>query len=120
VAREISMGDDGILRVAVVGTASDEEAEAFLRDFTQIVESATETEPLHLIVDTTLAGKPSAVERRAYFEINRNPRIGKAAVLGASRYTRVVISFVLKTSGRDNVRFFDLEEEALTWLKEGV
>lgn len=37
--------------------------------------------------------------------------------VGANRYTRVLARLVLKASGRDNIRFFGLEEEAVAWLK---
>jgi len=30
---------------------------------------------------------------------------------------RVLVSFVLKATRRDNIRFFETEEEALAWLQ---
>jgi hypothetical protein len=44
--------------------------------------------------------------------------LGKAATIGVDRYTRVLIGFVLKATGRDNIRLFDTEEQALAWLRE--
>ena len=40
-------------------------------------------------------------------------------LVGASRYVRVLTGFVFKAVGRENIRLFASEEDALVWLKEG-
>jgi hypothetical protein len=116
-AHEISMGDDGILRLAFIGDMVGEDIEIFIKDFTPFLEAATEVEPLNILADASRAGKTSSAARKAYVRLNRDLRGGKVAVVGARRYGRVLVSFILKATGRDNVRFFDSEEEALAWLK---
>jgi hypothetical protein len=56
--------------------------------------------------------------RKAFFDLNSDPRLGKSATVGVDRYTRVLLDFMLKATKRDNIRLFDTEEEALAWLKE--
>jgi hypothetical protein len=60
----------------------------------------------------------SSAARRTIIETfnSSDARIGKTAVVGASRYLRVLTSFILKAVGRDNIRLFATEEEALPWL----
>ncbi len=118
-AHETSMGDDGILRIAFTGDVSKRDLEAFLNDFTPFLEAATEARPVLTLVNSSQTGKYSLAARRIYLELNQDPRVGKAAVIGASRYARVLASFVLKATRRDNIRFFDSEKKAIAWLKAG-
>lgn len=116
-AHEMHMGDDGILRFAFIGDMGEEGVEAFIEDFTPFLEAATEAEPLVILADASQAGKTSSAARKAYVRLNRDLRGGKVAVVGSRRYGRVLVSFILKATGRDNIRFFESEEKALTWLK---
>jgi hypothetical protein len=111
------MGNDGILRVAFVGTPRKRDAVAFFKDFSPFLEAATEAEPLRIIIDSSRVDKTSASARKTLLEINRDPRVGKIVVLGAGRYMRVLIGFVLKATGRENIRSFNTEKEASAWLK---
>jgi hypothetical protein len=117
-AHEISMGDDGILRMDLIGDMDREDMGAYIEDLTPFLEAATEAEPLLVLTDSSRSGKLSSGARKLSVEINRDPRMGKTAVIGEGRrYFRVMAGFILKATGRDNIRFFDSEEEALTWLK---
>lgn len=116
---EIKMRGDGILRLAFVGDIGREDMEALLEDFLPLLESVTATKPLCVLVDASRVGQVSAKVRKVLAELDRDPRIGKTVVLGSNRYLRVMAGFVLKAAGRDNVKFCDLEEEALAWLKAG-
>jgi hypothetical protein len=86
---------------------------------TPYLESATETEPLLLLSDVSRLGKVSVKARSALAGLSGDPRLGKNAILGSSRYQRVLATFIDKAVGRDNIRFFDTEAEALAWLKSG-
>jgi hypothetical protein len=116
-AHELQLGDDSITRVAFIGDMGKEEIEAYIEDNRPILETATEAEPQLVLYNASREGKMSAAARKALVELNRDPRMGKMAVIGARRYTRVLVSFVLKASRQNNVRFFDLEQEAVAWLK---
>ncbi len=115
----IKMRDDGILHTSFHGDVTTEEMEAFRREFLVYLNAATEEEPLLVISESPGLTKFSAGARRILVELQRSPRLGNSAVVGASRYSRVLTTFVLKATGRNNIRFFDTIEEAAAWLKEG-
>ena len=116
----MQMGDDKILRVDFVGGVLERaEVDDFMRDFQGYLEAATPAAPLRTLTVAGQSGmKLSAKVRKAFSDLNGDPRIGKAATVGVDRYTRVLIGFVLKATGRDNIRLFDTEEQALAWLRE--
>jgi hypothetical protein len=114
---ELMLGEDGILRATFIGNTDKEEAEAYHKDMVQFLELSSEEKPLHLIVYVDRAGKFSAEARKSFSRLNEDPRMGNIAYLGANRFVRVITGFVLKASGRHNMRFFDSETQAVTWLK---
>ncbi len=118
-AYEMHMGDDGILRVTFSGDFDGDDAEAYMADFNPILEAVPETKRIHFLVDVREVGKATPAARQVFREMFRDPdpRTGYTALVGASRYVRVVTGFVLKVTGAKNLRMFDSEEEALTWLK---
>ena len=117
---QIQMGDDGILRVSFGDTVLErEEVDDFVRDFHVYLDAATPEAPLRTLTIAGQAGaKLSSKVRKAFSDLNGDPRLGKAATIGVDRYTRVLIGFVLKATRRDNIRLFENEEKALVWLRE--
>lgn len=117
---EMRMGQDGFLRVRFIGFLDGEDAEAYIQDYASYVDQATPDKPLHALADATEMTKMSSVARKTIIEAfgSSDTRIGKTAVIGASRYLRVLTSFILKAVGRENVRLFAGEEEALQWLNQ--
>jgi len=115
---EMEMGQDGILRVKFEGFFEREDVEAYFDEYYTYLASATPEEPLHALADLRGVTKMSSAARRTIIEAfnNSDARIGKTAVVGASRYLRVLTGFILKAVGRDNFRLFATEEEALPWL----
>jgi hypothetical protein len=115
-AHEMHMGDDGILRVKFSGDFDRQDVEAYMNDFHRFLDAATGT--IHFIVDVHQVGKSSAAARKAFGEMFRDPdpRTGKTALVGASRYVRVVAGFVMAITGATNMRMFDTEDAALAWL----
>ncbi len=65
--------------------------------------------------------RPSSRFRKMIAErFYENPKIEKHAVLTTSTAIKVIMQFIMKATGRKNVRAFANEGEALRWLKEGV
>ena len=115
---QLEMGDDGILRLSFSGQIGTEEMEAFRQDFMPFLEAATDESPVLVLSGAHGDTKYSSGARKIFMQLNRDPRIGKAATVGTARYTRVLARFVLKATGRDNIGFFDTQEEAVAWLKD--
>ena len=114
---KLEMGEDGILRLSFAGQVGTEEMEAFRQDFLPYLEAATDESPLLVLSNAQGDTKYSSGARKIFMQLNRDSRIGKAATVGTGRYTRVLARFVLKATGRDNIGFFDTQEEAVAWLK---
>lgn len=116
-AHKISMREDGVLWLAQIGDVDEDDMDAFLKDLMPFLEASTEANPLLILSDTSRTGKLSASARKLLAGIGSDPRLSKTAIVGSGRYTRVLVSFINKAAGRNNIRFFDSEEEALAWLK---
>jgi hypothetical protein len=118
-AYEMYLDDDGILHLTFDGDMSEADARSFVSEFKPVLAGSTEQEPLSILARRGTEGRYGPVVRKFFVELNSYPQIGRVAVARASRYGRVLGGFILKATGRENVRFFDSEAEALAWLKEG-
>ncbi len=114
------MEDDGILRIDFAGgTLEHNEVDDFVRDFTVYLDAVTPEAPLRALTIAPQSGaKLVSKARKVLADLNLDPRLGKAATVTLDRYTRVLVGFILKATGRNNIRFFDAEEKALAWLQE--
>lgn len=119
-AYQIQMGDDGIVRIGFPGGVLEhDEVDDFVREFTVYLDAATPETPLRaLIMADRPSKKLSSKTRKALADLNCDPRLGKSATVGMDRYTRVLVGFMLKATGRDNICLFETEEKALVWLQE--
>jgi hypothetical protein len=115
-AHQLQLESEGILRLTFIGDTDRRGAEQLVADFTPFLDQATADNPLLILWDDTRGGKAGSDVRKVYADFNRDPRIGKVAIFGALRYGRVLGDFVLKLTGRENVRFFDTEADARAWL----
>ncbi len=116
-AHQFRMRGDGVLQLTFIGDTDSRDVQALREDFTFYLEQATVENPLLILWDDSRGGKTTAEVRKLYADLNRDRRIGKVAIWGARSYGRILGEFVLKISGRDNIRFFDTQEEALVWLQ---
>lgn len=116
-AHQLRMGNDGIVRLMFIGDTDRKAVPTLIADFTPYLDQATPEHPLYVLWDDTRGGKAAPEARKFYADLNRDPRIGKVAIFGAQHYGRVLGEFILKFTGRDNIRFFDTQELALSWLK---
>lgn len=114
----MEMRGDGILEMAFVGDVDTEDIDAVMAEFEAFMDTATETEPLCVLSNVSQAGKLSASARKGLASMGTDPRMGRNAIVGVSRYQRVMAGFIIKASGHDDLRFFDSEAEALDWLKQ--
>lgn len=114
---QLKMREDGILQIAFDGGLQPAELEQFVSEFTRYLESATPDAPLRTLTMVDQSGnKLAPAVRKTFADLNADPRLGKSATVGMDRYTRVLAGFVLKATGRNNIRFFASEELAVAWL----
>ncbi len=116
---EMAMIEDGIVRMAFIGEVDDQAAESWYREFMPFLEATTAKRPISLLVDASRDDKMSGGARRTLAQVQADPRLAKVAIVKINRFNRVMITFLSKVTGRDNMGLFDTEAEALAWLKEG-
>ncbi len=115
---QMLMCEDGIVKISFDGGLERDELDQFVDDVTRYLESATPEAPLRTLAIADQTGmKFSPAVRKAFTNLNADPRLGKCATVGVDRYMRVLVGFILKATRRDNIRFFDSEELALVWLQ---
>ncbi|KAA3643458.1 MAG: STAS/SEC14 domain-containing protein [Chloroflexi bacterium] len=117
-AYQIKMGTDGILRASFFGDVDEFDMDGYWRDLRPYLDAATQDAPVQLITETSGARSYTTEARHNLTSINKDPRIGRTAVLGANQITRVLVRFIHKASQRENMRLFDQEQEAIHWLKQ--
>ena len=79
----------------------------------------TESKPGKILSlnDMRDAGKASSAARKIYSKLMKNEKVAKHAFLGMRTLTKVIVSFIMKASGVNNIKFFSNEAEAVNWLK---
>ena len=113
---EIKMGLDGILRVKLSGDLDTSMVESLRREFSPYVDAATSESPLKCILSFHQLGMMSFATRRYLTELNQDPRYGAAAYLKPPRKAKVLAQFIQKGSNRENISFFETEQDAIEWL----
>jgi hypothetical protein len=116
-AHQMHMLEEGILYVKFSGDFDGPDVDAYMKDYTSIMTQVTGK--IHFLVEVSEVGKATSAARKAFGDMFRqpDPRTGRTAVVGASRYVRVVAGFVTRVTGATNLRLFDSEDQALAWLR---
>jgi len=116
-ALEVIMEDDGILRIKISGDMDKVAVDNLQREIKPFMEAATPESPLNNIVFPQNMGKISYAARRYFTDLNNNSQYGKVAFVNPPRAMRVLSKFILKATNRDNIGFFDNEEQSISWIK---
>ncbi|MCI0470028.1 MAG: STAS/SEC14 domain-containing protein [Candidatus Aminicenantes bacterium] len=109
------LGLDDILYCTFVGNVDEECLKKFAEtayDFAGKVKGK-----LKVIADLDRAGMPTAAARKAAKKYYEDERIGEIALYGMKSVARVVATFVMGFSKKQDLRFFKSREEALAWLQ---
>ncbi|MBI3160323.1 MAG: STAS/SEC14 domain-containing protein [Chloroflexi bacterium] len=114
----IHMPGDGILRAILEGDMGRAEIELFRREYTSFLQAATKEHPVNMIAETRKLGRLSSAARQYFTEINHDRRTGLMAIVNPPRAARVLSRFINKATGRNNIQFFDNEEDAIAWIRE--
>ena len=116
-ANQLERRPDGILVSRFIGVVDEAAVAEFKEHVAPYLATATAEAPLHFIADAAQEGSWAFSARREFTDYFADKRLGKVAIINASRFTRVVATFLMKATGRsDEVRFFDNEQEATKWL----
>lgn len=114
---QLTMSEEGILTISFTGDIEAGDMSDYLKDLDPYLQAATSENPLVFLSVNTHSGRFSSSARKTLMSLNNDHRIGKTAVIGANRPVRVLMDFILKATGRNNIRIFDDESSANSWLK---
>jgi len=112
----LSLGEDNILYLTVVGIVDEKTVSAIIVAILKI--RGKMEGKIDLLVDITEAGKPLPGARKIWKKMIEDEKTGKVAFFGMHPVARVLASFVMGVSKKKDIRFFKTKEEALAWLKE--
>jgi hypothetical protein len=116
-ALEVIMEDDGILRIKISGDMDKVAVDHLQREIKPFLEAATQESPLNNIIFPENIGKISYTARRFFTDLNLSSKFGKVAIVNPPRSVRVLGKFVLKATNRNNIGFFENEEQSISWIK---
>jgi hypothetical protein len=119
-ALEVTMEDDGILRIKISGDMDKAAMDNLQREIKPFMEAATPENPLHNIIFPENMGRISYAARRYFTDLNHNSQYGKVAIVNPPRSVRVLGMFVSKATNRDNIGFFEDEEQSISWIKSNM
>jgi len=111
----ISILDDSILFIEVIGEQTDDHARAIRQNFQHLF--SLFPGKVKQLVDLNKSGKSSSAARELFKMLNDPKYTDKVAIMGMHPVARVLASFVIGTGKKKNVRIFSGREEALAWLK---
>ena len=110
------LGEDNIIYCTTVGEIDDEIAikfdEATLKLMNMVEGKA------NLFIDLSRTGVATSKSRKMGKRMFENEKIGKIAMFGMHPVARVVASFVMGVTNKEDMHFFKSKEDALSWLKE--
>ena len=112
---------ENIIKFEMIGDFTAEDAQNHADQMDPILsELAQNGQQAQFLIYTEQLKKISVEGRRSFSERNGDDRIGKTAVIGVNRFLKVIARFIMVASGKNNIRFFDIEDDidAIKWLKE--
>lgn len=110
------LGKDNKIYVTIVGEVDDNTATKYRDAGSKFINMIVDT--VNVLVDITKAGKLSPEARKVFRELTENEKTGKVAIFGLHPVARVIASFFMGATKKQDIRFFNSKEEALAWLKQ--
>jgi len=113
---EFYLDEDDILHIVSYGDLDED-------DYAEMSEATTKATgdtqgKVKILVDLNHCGKvPAKVRRLAKGDFEKETT-GKVAMFGMHPVARILASFIIGITRKEDIRFFKTEEEALAWLKE--
>ena len=110
------LDEDNILNIINIGEIDEKtaiEMKEAVRKLTNMVDGGA-----HTLTDLNKAGKTTSKARKIFQELADQGGTRKTALFGMHPVARVLASFVMGASKKEDMRFFKTKEEALAWIKE--
>jgi len=109
--------EDEIIIGKFWGEQGEEDARKFVEEITKLME--TMEGKRCILIDASEGSKSGARARKIYVEFAKSIKeTDKVTIFGLGTLIKVIATFIVRAAGKENVKFFPTEEEALKWLKE--
>ncbi|MFH1188871.1 MAG: STAS/SEC14 domain-containing protein [bacterium] len=105
-----------ILRFVIAAEVTDEEGQRLYQSCISCLDSSANANGL-VLIDTSNADEFSLEARKLWIDCLNHPNIKKAAIFGGKIFVRTLVEDIVNSLGKDSVRAFKTEEEALNWLR---
>jgi hypothetical protein len=105
-----------IIYIICVGEQTTEMANAHIKVNNQLFNMVEGK--VYFLIDLNKCGKSSPEARQIWNQLSEIDKTAKVAIFGIHPVARVLASFVISLSKRNNQRFFKTKEESLQWLLE--
>ena len=112
----IYLGEDNILYYVNIGEIDEELAHESCEAMLKLRDMGEGT--VHFLIDLNKGGKTSAKARKIFQDFTQKNVHGKLALCGMHPIARVLASFFMGITQKEDMRFFKTKEEALDWLRE--
>ncbi len=110
------LGEDNILYETLVGK-QDLETVIAIQEASDKLRSLVEGK-INVLADLNKTGQPTPQARKAGKERLEKEGFGKVALFGMHPVARVLASFIMGVTKKEDMRFFKTKEDALAWLKK--
>ena len=112
----IYLDEDNILYETLVGE-QDEEIVNAIKKVSDKLKDMVEGK-VNNLVDLNKTRKDTPGARKAGQKVLEDEKIGKVALFGMHPVAKVIASFVMGFTKKNDIRFFNIKEEAFAWLRE--
>ena len=106
--------DGDIIYVIAYGEQTDEQAALQIEINNRLTENAEGK--ICYLIDLNHCGKNSPGARATWLKISEDNKTGCVAIFGIHPVAKVIATFVMRLSKRENMRFFNTKEKALEWI----
>ncbi|MFC2048697.1 STAS/SEC14 domain-containing protein [Elusimicrobiota bacterium] len=107
--------EDNILFITIIGDTDKEKAVALWNAAETLFDFVKGK--VNVLVDLSNAGKQSAEARKVGKKSFENEKNEKVALLRVNPVARIIASFVMGVTRKEDIRLFTTEKDALDWLK---
>lgn len=108
--------DTNIAYVKIVGFGDEEVAREFVTKANNVL-TANYDEKVNCIIDMTDSGESTLSGIDIYRKFIADERLGKLAFVKTSPVVKVLVQLATQKKDTDQVKFFDTQEEAESWIK---
>jgi hypothetical protein len=109
-----------IIRIHIFGEQTEKEAKNIIEETEKLIASLEKkgVKAIKILADMTKAGAASSEARSIFSEFFKGGTLDKIALFGGEKVPRIMAKMMFAYASYKKAKYFDIEKEALKWLKE--